>query len=210
MGQSFSLTGPLIDKHGNFGSPADPPAAARYTECRLSQLAMEMLAGIDEGTVDFEPNYDASRTEPVVLPARFPNLLVNGAQGIAVGMATNIPPHNLVEVCNAALKLIDTPDDVARAAHAHREGPRLPDRRPHHGRRRDQGRVPHRARHDPRPGPPRDRGVAARHGDRAHRGAVPDERRRDRGQARRARRGRARSTASATSATSRARARPGS
>jgi DNA gyrase subunit A len=110
MGQWFSLTGPLIDKHGNFGSPADPPAAARYTECRLSQLAMEMLAGIDEGTVDFEPNYDASGSEPLVVPARFPNLLVNGAQGIAVGMATNIPPHNLVEVCNAALKLIDAPE----------------------------------------------------------------------------------------------------
>jgi DNA gyrase subunit A len=110
MGQPFSLTAPLIDKHGNFGSPSDPPAASRYTECRLSPLAMELLAGIDEGTVDFEPNYDGSRTEPVVVPARFPNLLVNGAQGIAVGMATNIPPHNLAEVCNAALKLIDKPD----------------------------------------------------------------------------------------------------
>ncbi len=110
MGQPFSLTAPLIDKHGNFGSPSDPPAASRYTECRLSPLAMELLAGIDEGTVDFEPNYDGSRNEPVVLPARFPNLLVNGAQGIAVGMATNIPPHNLAEVCNAAVKLIDKPD----------------------------------------------------------------------------------------------------
>jgi DNA gyrase subunit A len=110
MGQTFSLTAPLIDKHGNFGSPSDPPAASRYTECRLTQLAMELVAGIDEGTVDFEPNYDGSRTEPVVLPARFPNLLINGAQGIAVGMATNIPPHNLAEICNAALKLIDKPD----------------------------------------------------------------------------------------------------
>src|SRR3954449_9184281 len=110
MGQPFSLTAPLIDKHGNFGSPSDPPAASRYTECRLSPLAMELLAGIDEGTVDFEPNYDSSRTEPVVLPARFPNLIVNGSQGIAVGMATNIPPHNVAEVCNAALKLIDKPD----------------------------------------------------------------------------------------------------
>ena len=110
MGQQFSLTAPLVDKHGNFGSPSDPPAASRYTECRLSTVAMEMLAGIDEGTVDFEPNYDASRREPVVLPARFPNLLVNGAQGIAVGMATNIPPHNMAEVCNAALKVIDKPD----------------------------------------------------------------------------------------------------
>jgi len=110
MGQPFSLSAPLIDKHGNFGSPSDPPAASRYTECRLSPIAMELLAGIDEGTVDFEPNYDGSRNEPAVLPARFPNLLVNGAQGIAVGMATNIPPHNLVEVCNAAVKLIDKPD----------------------------------------------------------------------------------------------------
>ena len=98
MGQWFSLTAPLVDKHGNFGSPADPPAASRYTECRLSAVAMDLLAGIDEGTVDTEPNYDASGSEPVVLPARFPNLLVNGAQGIAVGMATNIPPHNLAEV----------------------------------------------------------------------------------------------------------------
>src|SRR5262245_61234806 len=81
MGQSFSLTSVLVDKHGNFGSPADPPAASRYTECRLSTLAIEMLAGIDEGTVDFEPNYDASGQEPIVLPARFPNLLVNGIQG---------------------------------------------------------------------------------------------------------------------------------
>jgi DNA gyrase subunit A len=110
MGQPFSSTASLIDKHGNFGSPSDPPAASRYTECRLSPLAMELLAGIDEGTVDFEANYDSSRTEPVVLPARFPNLLVNGSPGIAVGMATNIPPHNLAEVCNAALKLIDKPD----------------------------------------------------------------------------------------------------
>ena len=110
MGQPFSLTAPLVDKHGNFGSPSDPPAASRYTECRLSQLAMELLAGIDEGTVDFEPNYDSSRNEPAVLPARFPNLLVNGSQGIAVGLATNIPPHNLAEVCNAALKLIDKPE----------------------------------------------------------------------------------------------------
>jgi DNA gyrase subunit A len=110
MGQTFSLSAPLIDKHGNFGSPSDPPAASRYTECRLSPLAMELLAGIDEGTVDFEPNYDGSKNEPVVLPARFPNLLVNGSQGIAVGMATNIPPHNLAEVCSAAMKLIDKPD----------------------------------------------------------------------------------------------------
>jgi DNA gyrase subunit A len=126
MGQHFSLTGPLIDKHGNFGSPADPPAASRYTECRLSALAMEMLAGIDEGTVDFEPNYDASRTEPLVLPARFPNLLVNGSQGIAVGMATNIPPHNLAEVCNAAMRLIDKPDATLSELMRHVKGPDFP------------------------------------------------------------------------------------
>src|SRR4029079_12751478 len=126
MGQPFSLTGVLIDKHGNFGSPADPPAASRYTECRLSQLAMEMLAGIDEGTVDFEPNYDASGSEPLVVPPRFPNLLVNGAQGIAVGMATNIPRHNLVEVCNAALKLIDSPDTTLAQLMRVVKGPDFP------------------------------------------------------------------------------------
>jgi DNA gyrase subunit A len=126
MGQQFSLTAPLIDKHGNFGSPSDPPAASRYTECRLSQPAMEMLGGIDEGTVDFEPNYDASRTEPIVLPARFPNLLVNGSQGIAVGMATNIPPHNLVEVCNAAIRLIDKPDATMSELMRHVKGPDFP------------------------------------------------------------------------------------
>src|SRR5204862_8351245 len=116
----------LVDKHGNFGSPSDPPAASRYTECRLSTVAMEMLAGIDEGTVDFEPNYDASRREPVVLPARFPNLLVNGAQGIAVGMATNIPPHNLVEVVDATLHLIDNPDATPDDLMAFVKGPDFP------------------------------------------------------------------------------------
>jgi DNA gyrase subunit A len=126
MGQPFSLTAPLVDKHGNFGSPSDPPAASRYTECRLSQIAMEMLAGIDEGTVDFEPNYDASRDEPLVVPARLPNLLVNGAQGIAVGMATNIPPHNLAEVCNAALRLVDKPDATLPEVMRHVKGPDFP------------------------------------------------------------------------------------
>ncbi len=116
MGQDFSLRHPLIDPHGNFGSPSDPPAAYRYTECRLTPLAMHMLAGIDEDTVDFSPNFDGSTEEPKVLPGRFPNLLVNGSQGIAVGMATNIPPHNLGEVIDATLHLIDnpeaTPDDL--------------------------------------------------------------------------------------------------
>jgi DNA gyrase subunit A len=94
MGQTFSLRHTLIDPHGNFGSPDDPPAAYRYTECRLTPLAMQLLADIDEDTVDFTDNFDGKHAEPVVLPARFPNLLVNGSQGIAVGMATNIPPHN--------------------------------------------------------------------------------------------------------------------
>lgn len=116
MGQNFSLRHPLIDPHGNFGSPSDPPAAYRYTECRLTALAMHMLSDIDEDTVDFAANFDGSTDEPVVLPGRFPNLLVNGSQGIAVGMATNIPPHNLGEVIDATLHILDnpeaTPDDL--------------------------------------------------------------------------------------------------
>jgi DNA gyrase subunit A len=116
MAQDFSLRHPLIDGHGNFGSPDDPAAAQRYTECRLALLANQMLADIDENTVDFGDNYDGSSREPLVLPSRFPNLLVNGSQGIAVGMATNIPPHNLGEVIDATVHLIDnpeaTPDDL--------------------------------------------------------------------------------------------------
>ncbi|MFN0091029.1 MAG: DNA gyrase subunit A [Acidimicrobiales bacterium] len=116
MAQPFSLRDPLIDFHGNYGSPDYPPAAERYTESRLAQLAMSLLDGIDENTVDMVANYDGKDQEPVVLPARFPNLLVNGSQGIAVGMATNIPPHNLGEVVDAVVHLIDhpeaTPDDL--------------------------------------------------------------------------------------------------
>jgi DNA gyrase subunit A len=108
MAQDFSLRYPLINGHGNFGSvDGDPPAAMRYTEARLAPLALEMLADIDKETVDFVPNYDASSREPALLPARLPNLLVNGSSGIAVGMATNIPPHNLGEVCDAIVALID-------------------------------------------------------------------------------------------------------
>jgi DNA gyrase subunit A len=110
MGQSFSLRDPLIDPHGNFGSPADPPAAYRYTECRLTPIAMQLMDGLGEETVDFVANYDGRHEEPTVLPARFPNLLVNGSQGIAVGMATNIPPHNLREVIAAVTFLLDNPD----------------------------------------------------------------------------------------------------
>ena len=109
MGQDFSLRHLLVDPHGNFGSPADPPAAYRYTECRLSQLSAAMLAGIDEETVGFVGNFDGRHPEPEVLPARFPNLLVNGSQGIAVGMATNIPPHNLGEIVDAVLHLLEQP-----------------------------------------------------------------------------------------------------
>jgi DNA gyrase subunit A len=126
MGQPFSLRHPLIDGHGNFGSPADPPAAMRYTECRLAPLAMVMLAGIDEDTVDLVANYSGEFEEPAVLPARLPNLLVNGAQGIAVGMATNIPPHNLAEVVAAAIHLVDHPGaDSERLARIVR-GPDFP------------------------------------------------------------------------------------
>ncbi len=108
--QPFSLRYPLVDGQGNFGSiDDDPPAAERYTECRLAKLATEMLRDIDSDTVDFGPNYDESRREPQVLPSRFPNLLVNGSTGIAVGMATNIPPHNLAETIDAVVALIDKP-----------------------------------------------------------------------------------------------------
>ena len=111
MAQSFSMRYELIDGHGNFGSvDGDSPAAMRYTEARLSRLAVELLRDIDKKTVDFVPNYDETEQEPVVLPARYPNLLVNGSSGIAVGMATNIPPHNLNEVIDATIKLIDNPD----------------------------------------------------------------------------------------------------
>ena len=110
MAQPFSLRHPLIDFHGNYGSPDFGPAAARYTECRLNPLAMQLLADIDEDTVDMIPNYDGNFEQPIVLPARFPNLLVNGSQGIAVGMATNIPPHNLGEVIDAVVHLLDNPD----------------------------------------------------------------------------------------------------
>src|SRR6266852_507406 len=111
MAQPFSLRYPVVDGSGNFGSlDGDSAAAMRYTECRLARLSDELLSEIDQSTVPFRPNYDGTKTEPVVLPARIPNLLINGATGIAVGMATNIPPHNLSEVCTALIKLLDNPD----------------------------------------------------------------------------------------------------
>jgi DNA gyrase subunit A len=116
MAQPFSLRYPLVDGSGNFGSlDGDAAAAMRYTECRLARLSDEMLSEIDQDTVPFRPNYDGTKDEPVVLPARIPNLLVNGATGIAVGMATNIPPHNLTEVCTALVKMIDADLDMSSA-----------------------------------------------------------------------------------------------
>src|SRR5580692_6401107 len=111
MAQSFSMRYPLIDGQGNFGSiDGDPPAAYRYTECRLTRLAERMLADIDKDTVDFVDNFDGSDEEPEFLPSQIPNLLINGSDGIAVGMATNIPPHNLTEVCDALLAMIKNPN----------------------------------------------------------------------------------------------------
>src|SRR5215213_4786357 len=127
LAQPFSLRYPLVDGQGNFGSiDDDPPAAMRYTEARLARLAEEMLRELDSDTVDFGPNYDESKREPLVLPARFPNLLVNGSAGIAVGMATNIPPHNLGEVTAAIVQLIDNPDSSVDDLMRHVKGPDFP------------------------------------------------------------------------------------
>jgi len=126
MGQDFSLRHPLIHPKGNFGTPDAGPAAERYTECRLAEIAMDMLADIDEDTVDFADNYSGEFREPEVLPARFPNLLVNGSQGIAVGMATNIPPHNLGEVIDATIHLIDHPEATPDDLMAFVKGPDFP------------------------------------------------------------------------------------
>ncbi len=128
MVQDFSMRHPLIDGHGNFGGtgPDEGPAAMRYTECRLQPLALELMSGIDQETVDYIPNYSNSAEEPVVLPARFPNLLVNGSQGIAVGMATNIPPHNLGEVIDATVHLIENPEATPDELMAFVKGPDFP------------------------------------------------------------------------------------
>jgi len=126
MAQPFSLRHPLIDFHGNYGSPDFGPAASRYTECKLHPLSMQLLADIDENTVDFVANYSGEFVEPRVLPARFPNLLVNGSQGIAVGMATNIPPHNLGEVIDATVHLIDHPEATSDDLMQFVKGPDFP------------------------------------------------------------------------------------
>jgi len=126
LGQDFASRYPTVAPQGNFGTVDDPPAAMRYTECRLEHLAMNLLEGIDEDTVDFIDNYSGERTEPVVLPARYPNLLANGSTGIAVGMATNIPPHNLGEVIDATLHMIENPDATADDLLQFIKGPDFP------------------------------------------------------------------------------------
>ena len=129
LAQDFSMRYMLVDGHGNFGSvDGDPPAAYRYTEARLSKIANEMLRDIDKDTVDWDPNFDETRREPRVLPCRFPNLLVNGSSGIAVGMATNIPPHNLTEVINACVCVLDNPEATLYDLMQHVTGPDFPTR----------------------------------------------------------------------------------
>ena len=127
MAQDFSLRYPMVDGHGNFGSvDGDPPAAYRYTEAKMSKLSLEMLTDIEKDTVDFIPNYDENLKEPVVLPSRFPSLLVNGSSGIAVGMATNIPPHNLTEVINGIVAVIDNPEIDTDELLSYIKGPDFP------------------------------------------------------------------------------------
>ena len=129
LAQNFSMRYMLVDGHGNFGSvDGDPPAAYRYTEARMSKISNEMLRDIDKDTVDWDPNFDESRQEPRVLPSRFPNLLVNGSSGIAVGMATNIPPHNLTEVINACICVLDDPNATLADLMEHIKGPDFPTR----------------------------------------------------------------------------------
>ena len=127
LAQDFSLRYPLVNGHGNFGSvDGDPAAAMRYTEAKLQKIAVEMLTDIDKKTVDFTPNYDERLLEPTVLPAKLPNLLINGSYGIAVGMACNIPPHNLTDVVNGTIALIDNPELTSEELMAFIPGPDFP------------------------------------------------------------------------------------
>src|SRR5512146_2216557 len=127
MAQPFSLRYPLVDGQGNFGSvDGDPPAAYRYTECRMTRISEDLLADIDKDTVDFVENFDATTNEPVVLPTRIPNLIVNGSNGIAVGMATNIPPHNLTEIVDACITLVNNPKTVLDEILKYVQGPDFP------------------------------------------------------------------------------------
>src|SRR5689334_5665679 len=135
LAQPWSLRYPLIDGQGNFGSvDGDPPAAYRYTECRMTRISEEMLADIDKDAVDFVPNFDEVTSEPVVLPTRIPNLLINGSGGIAVGMATNIPPHNLTEIVNATITLVNNPNAQLAEILKHVLGPDFPTAGIIHGR----------------------------------------------------------------------------
>ena len=168
LAQDFSMRYMLVDGHGNFGSvDGDPPAAYRYTEARLAKISDEMLRDIEKDTVDWDPNFDESRKEPRVLPCRFPNLLVNGSSGIAVGMATNIPPHNLREVIGACICVLDNPEATLADLMEHIKGPDFPTRGIIMGRSRHPGRLCHRPGPGRGPGPARVRGV--RQGPHPHR-----------------------------------------
>ncbi len=147
LAQSFNMRYPLIDGQGNYGSvDGDPPAAMRYTEARLAKITEEILADLEKETVDFIPNFDQTREEPVVLPSKTPNLLVNGASGIAVGMATNIPPHNLGEIIDATVLLIEKPDSTLKEVMKFVSGTRFPDRRIYFRCRGNSFCIPKRAR----------------------------------------------------------------
>ncbi|MHC5039552.1 MAG: DNA topoisomerase (ATP-hydrolyzing), partial [Planctomycetota bacterium] len=127
LAQDFAMRVPLVDSQGNFGTiDGDPPAAMRYTEARMTQAAVQMMEDLERDTVDFVPNYDETRTEPVILPSKFPNLLVNGTSGIAVGMATSIPPHNLLEICDGIVQTLDNPDITVEALMTVVQGPDFP------------------------------------------------------------------------------------
>ena len=153
LAQPWSMRYPPIFGQGNFGSvDGDPPAADRYTEAKLAQVATALLEDLDKDTVDFRPNYDGSEVEPDVLPARIPNLLINGSDGIAVGMATKIPPHNLTEIVDATITLVNNPNAQLAGNFEVRARPRLPHRRNHSRPRGNFRSLPHRPRplHDAR------------------------------------------------------------
>ena len=202
LAQDFASRYPLVDGQGNFGTSEFAAAAMRYTEARLSRLATEMLRDIDEDTVDDTPTYDDRRTEPLVLPSRFPNLLVNGSSGIAVGMATNIPPHNLGEVIDAVVATIDDPDIEVEGLMRHIRAPDFPTGGPDRGPRRRGRGLPHRPRprRRARPRPQRAaQGRLERH--RLHRAALPGQQGRAHPQDGRPRQREGRSRRSATCAT---------
>ena len=177
MAQPWSLRYPLVDGQGNFGSvDGDPPAAYRYTECRMERIAEEMMADIEMETVDMVPNFDETTDEPSVLPTRIPTLIVNGSNGIAVGMATNIPPHNLTEVLNATIALVKNPKAGLAEVLKHVQGPDFPTAGILYGRTGNRGCLSHRPRAlpDARAGGHRERDQGSEGADR-HRAALPGE-----------------------------------